>query len=193
MVATPSTMLPLGTQAPSFSLPNSKDNQTYNLVETERKGLLIAFICNHCPYVLHLLDHFTQSSNGWLERGIEVLTISSNDVEKYPADHPEKMSVLAHNYGFPFPYLYDASQEVARAYRAACTPDFFLFDKELRLFYRGQYDASRPGFDQPVNGENLGQAVECLLNEDSAPQNQVASLGCNIKWKPGNEPTYFSC
>lgn len=186
-------MLALGTQAPSFSLPNSTDNQNYNLVETERKGLLIAFICNHCPYVLHLLNHFTKASNIWLERGIEVLTISSNDIEKYPADHPDQMSILAHNHGFLFPYLYDASQEVARAYRAACTPDFFLFDEELRLFYRGQYDSSRPGSDQPVNGENLWQAVECLLHREPAPHNQVASLGCNIKWKPGNEPSYFSC
>ena len=193
MVATPSTMLALGTQAPPFSLPNSTDNQTYNLIETERKGLLVAFICNHCPYVLHLLDHFTQASTGWQKRGVEVVAISSNDVEKYPADHPYQMAILAQNYGFSFPYLYDADQRVARTYRAACTPDFFLFDRELLLFYRGQYDFSRPGSDKPVNGESLDQAIECLLNKESSPQNQLASLGCNIKWTPGNEPSYFSC
>lgn len=191
MVATHSTMLALGTKAPSFSLPYSQEQQTYILKESERKGLLIAFICNHCPYVLHLLDHFAQSSNGWQNRGLEVVAISSNDVEKYPADHPDQMAILAQNYGFSFPYLYDADQKVARSYRAACTPDFFLFDRELRLFYRGQYDFSRPGSDQAVNGESLGQAVECLLNQEPAPQDHFASLGCNIKWKPGNEPSYF--
>ena len=193
MVATPSTMLALGTKAPSFSLPYSQEPQTYNLRESQRKGLLIAFICNHCPYVLHLLEHFTQASNGWQNRGIDVVAISSNDVEKYPADHPDQMAVLAQNYGFSFPYLYDADQQVAQSFRAACTPDFFLFDEKLLLIYRGQYDFSRPGSDQSVNGESLGQAVESLLNQEPTPPKQVASLGCNIKWKPGNEPSYFSC
>ena len=192
MVATPSTMLELGTKAPFFRLIDSRNREPYSLNPSPENGLLVAFICNHCPYVLHLLPHLIQSSRLWQEQGIEVVTISSNDIEKYPQDNPEKMATLATDSHFTFPYLYDESQEVAQAYRASCTPDFFLFDQKLELFYRGQYDDSRPGNQKEVNGRHLNDAIDKLLLKESPPQQQVPSLGCNIKWIPGNEPDYFS-
>ena len=185
-------MLELGTKAPFFRLIDSRNRKHYSLNQSPGNGLLIAFICNHCPYVLHLLPHFIQSSRLWQEQGIEVVTISSNDIEKYPQDNPEKMATLATDSRFTFPYLYDESQEVAQAYRASCTPDFFLFDQNLQLFYRGQYDDSRPGNQKEVNGRHLNDAIDKLLQKESPPQQQVPSLGCNIKWIPGNEPDYFS-
>jgi peroxiredoxin len=192
MVATPSTMLELGTKAPFFRLIDSRNREPYSLNQSPENGLLIAFICNHCPYVLHLLPHFIQSSRLWQEHGIEVVAISSNDIEKYPLDNPKKMATLATDSHFTFPYLFDESQKVAQAYRASCTPDFFLFDQKLKLFYRGQYDDSRPGNQKEVNGRHLNDAIDKLLQKESPPQQQVPSLGCNIKWIPGNEPDYFS-
>ena len=192
MVATPSTMLKLGTQAPIFSLTESKSgtNLTFNH-ELTNKGYLIAFICNHCPYVIHLLPKLTELCNGWTEKGIQVYFISSNDVKNYPADSPELMKELANQYGFKFPYLFDEDQSVALSYKAACTPDFFLFDSSFALFYRGQFDDSRPGNDLAVDGSHLVHAIDHLLSDCPPPEIQKPSLGCNLKWKPGNEPEYF--
>lgn len=192
MVATNSSMLPIGTKAEYFSL---EDVRSKNIVELKEendvKGYLIAFICNHCPFVIHLLEHLTVQLNEMQKEGIKVLTISSNDVENYPQDSPEKMKELAQSYGFEFPYLFDESQEVAISFRAACTPDFFLFDANLELFYRGRYDSSRPGSQHPVTGNDLVKAVECLQLGNPYPEEQMPSIGCNIKWRPNCEPSYF--
>jgi len=192
MVATPSTMLSLGTKAPTFCLsdPKTESEISFNY-SLRKKGYLIAFICNHCPYVIHLLPCLSKLSNQWQEQGIEVYFISSNDIENYPADSPKLMKQLALHYDFRFPYLYDESQSVAHAYTAACTPDFFLFDASFSLFYRGQFDESRPGNDIEVNGDDLNGAVKSLFKKSSPPRNQKPSLGCNLKWKRGNEPSYF--
>ena len=192
MVATPSTMLPLGTKAPSFSLPNVCTNQSIDLQTVDiHKGCLIAFVCNHCPYVIHLLDPLVRMSNEWVKKGIKVFLISSNDADKYPDDSPVKMRELAQKKQFQFPYLYDEDQSVALAYKAACTPDFFLFDSKLSLFYRGQFDDSRPGNQNEATGTELSSAVDSLLLNQPAPKIQKPSLGCNLKWKSGNEPEYF--
>ena len=192
MVATPSTMLPLGTKAPSFSLPNVCTNQSIDLQTVDiHKGCLIAFVCNHCPYVIHLLDPLVRMSNEWVKKGIKVFLISSNDADKYPDDSPVKMRELAEKKQFQFPYLYDEDQSVALAYRAACTPDFFLFDSKLSLFYRGQFDDSRPGNQLEATGTELSLAIDSLLLNQPAPKVQKPSLGCNLKWKSGNEPEYF--
>ena len=192
MVATPSTMLPLGTKAPSFSLPNVCTNQSIDLQTVDiHKGCLIAFVCNHCPYVIHLLDPLVRMSNEWVKKGIKVFLISSNDADKYPDDSPVKMRELAEKKQFQFPYLYDEDQSVALAYKAACTPDFFLFDSKLSLFYRGQFDDSRPGNQNEATGTELSSAVDSLLLNQPAPKIQKPSLGCNLKWKSGNEPEYF--
>ena len=192
MVATPSTMLPLGTKAPSFSLPNVCTNQSIDLQTVDiHKGCLIAFVCNHCPYVIHLLDPLVRMSNEWIKKGIKVFLISSNDADKYPDDSPVKMRELAQKKQFQFPYLYDEDQSVALAYKAACTPDFFLFDSKLSLFYRGQFDDSRPGNQLEATGTELSLAVDSLLLSQPAPKIQKPSLGCNLKWKSGNEPEYF--
>ena len=192
MVATNSSMLPIGTKAEYFSL---EDVRSKNIVELKKendvKGYLIAFICNHCPFVIHLLEHLTVQLNEMQKEGIKVLTISSNDVENYPQDSPEKMKELAQSYGFEFPYLFDESQEVAISFRAACTPDFFLFDANLELFYRGRYDSSRPGSQHPVSGNDLVKAIECLQLGNPYPEEQMPSIGCNIKWHPNCEPSYF--
>ena len=192
MVATNSSMLPIGTKAEHFSLEDFRTNKIVKFQkENDAKGYLIAFICNHCPFVIHLIEHLTIQSNEIQKEGIKVLAISSNDVEKYPQDSPEKMKKLAQTYGFEFPYLFDESQEVAISYRAACTPDFFLFDANLELFYRGRYDSSRPGSQHPVTGKNLINAVECLQLGNPYPEKQMPSIGCNIKWHPNREPSYF--
>ena len=192
MVATPSTMLPLGTKAPSFSLPDVCTNQSIDLQTVDiHKGCLIAFVCNHCPYVIHLLDPLVRMSNEWIKKGIKVFLISSNDADKYPDDSPVKMRELAEKKQFQFPYLYDEDQSVALAYKAACTPDFFLFDSKLSLFYRGQFDDSRPGNQLEATGTELSLAVDSLLLNQPAPKVQKPSLGCNLKWKSGNEPEYF--
>ena len=191
MVATASTMLPLGTKAPPFALPNVLDDTSVQIAENGSPAHLIAFICNHCPYVIHLLDHLTEYFNQLADDGISVYLVSSNDIDKYPADSPDKMKNLASEYGFRFPYLFDDDQRVAKAYQAACTPDFFIFDKELSLYYRGRYDGSRPGNSMPVTGNDLKEALGRLLSGDVPPEPQEPSMGCNVKWKPGNEPEYF--
>lgn len=191
MSLTPSTMLPLGTPAPDFELPDPNGKRITRDDFEDAPGLLVIFLCNHCPFVKHLRQELADFAREVQKRGLAVVGVSSNDVEKYPDDSPEKMKEEARTVGYTFPYLYDESQEVAKAYRAACTPDFFLFDGERKLVYRGQFDASRPGNDEPVTGEDLRAAVDALLEGRPVPENQIPSVGCNIKWKPGNEPDYF--
>jgi peroxiredoxin len=191
MVATPSTMIPIGTKAPSFELLNVTDQKTIGIKQDESVGHLVAFVCNHCPFVIHLLEHFTKYFNQLEREEISVYLISSNNVEKYPADSPSKMRELSITNGFRFPYLYDENQSIAKGYKAACTPDFFLFDEELSLYYRGRYDESRPGNGLSVNGCDLKDAMDGLIRGDAPPELQYPSMGCNVKWKPGNEPDYF--
>ncbi|MFY0683933.1 MAG: thioredoxin family protein [Balneola sp.] len=185
-------MLEIGTKAPDFNLPNI-DGNMISLQELRPKaGVLIMFICNHCPYVKHLNEALVKFANDYREQGIKCIAISSNDVENYPQDSPELMKELSEKHQFPFPYLYDESQEVAKAYKAACTPDFFLFDDELKLFYRGQFDDSRPGNNKPVTGRDMRNAADKLIEGESSIESQIPSMGCNIKWKQGNEPEYFN-
>lgn len=188
MSATPSTMLELGTKAPDFNL-ESVSGGTLSLNYTDQsKGFVVMFICNHCPYVLHIEEELVSLAEEYISKGIGFIAISSNDVEKYPQDSPEKMAEK----NYPFPYLYDETQEVAKKYKAACTPDFFVFDENKKLVYRGQFDESRPKNDKPVTGNGLRRALDAVLNGESIPENeQIPSIGCNIKWKPGNEPEYF--
>jgi peroxiredoxin len=191
MARTPSTMLPLGTQAPDFSLVNV-DGQVVSLSDFDgAPALVVAFICNHCPFVKHLGDEFAAFGNEYTQRGAAVVAISSNDVANYPADSPEQMVAEAEARGYQFPYLYDETQEVAKAYAAACTPDFYVFDKNRKLVYRGQFDASRPESGIPVTGEDLRAAVDAVLAGKQPSPEQRASLGCNIKWIEGNAPSYF--
>lgn len=191
MSNTPSTMLELGTKAPDFRLFDTVNNQLVSLSDfSNAKGLLVVFICNHCPFVKHILKEFVIAARDFQQKGIGVVAISSNDVENYPDDSPVKMAAEAREHQFSFPYLYDGTQEVAKAYKAACTPDFFLFDEKEKLVYRGQFDNSRPGNEEPVNGKDLREAVEFLL-DGKVKDEQKPSMGCNIKWKAGNEPDYF--
>jgi peroxiredoxin len=191
MVRTASTMLPLGTKAPEFSLPNV-DGRTVSLADFKGKpALLVAFICNHCPYVKHVADGFALLAREYQAKGAAVVAINSNDAASYPADSPEQMVHEAENRGYTFPYLYDDDQSVAKAYHAACTPDFYVFDKDRTLVYRGQMDASRPDSGIPVTGKDLRAALDAVLAGKPAPAEQKPSLGCNIKWKSGNEPEYF--
>lgn len=188
MSATPSTMLELGTKAPEFNLESVNGGNLSLTYTDQSKGFVIMFICNHCPYVLHIEDELVNIANEYISKGIGFVAISSNDVEKYPQDSPEKMAEK----NYPFPYLFDETQEVAKAYKAACTPDFFVFDENKRLIYRGQFDDSRPKNDKPVTGKDLRKALDAVLEGDKIPENeQIPSIGCNIKWKPGNEPEYF--
>lgn len=191
MAETPSTMLAIGTTAPAFSLPEPASDRQIEIGDFRGKPLLVVFSCNHCPYVLHILESFTAFANNAQKRGLGVVMISANDAAGYPADAPDKMAQLAQRYGFDFPYLYDETQQVALAYRAACTPDFFLFDADHRLVYRGQYDSARPGKDTPVSGADLAAAVDALLAGEPIAQEQRPSVGCSIKWRSGNEPDYF--
>jgi peroxiredoxin len=192
MVLTPSTMLPLGTPAPNFSLTDPSGN-TYSLQDfADARALLIMFICNHCPYVIHIQKVLAEKARDYQDRGVAVVAVNANDVAYYPDDRPEKMASEAARLGYTFPYLFDDTQETAKAYRAACTPDFFLFDRRQRLAYRGQFDGSRPGNDVPVTGEDLTAAVDAVLaGKDIPADSQIPSMGCNIKWKHGNEPDYF--
>lgn len=185
MSDTPSNMLPLGTKAPHFELPNPvKNNVLENLEDLKgEKGTLVFFMCNHCPFVLHVIDKIVELYEDYKGQGIEFIGISSNDVEKYPQDSPEKMVDFAKERNLGFPYLYDESQAVAKAYDAACTPDFFFFDDKLDLIYRGQMDDSRPGNQKEITGEDLIVAFENLLNEQPQEELQKPSMGCNIKWK----------
>lgn len=190
MVAVNSTMLPLGTDAPDFRLPDTQ-GRTVALADFKGKPLVVMFICNHCPYVKHIRGALAQLGHDYLPRGMAIVGISSNDVANYPQDGPDKMKEEAKAAGYTFPYLYDSSQSVAHAYRAACTPDFYVFDKDHRLVYRGQFDDSRPGNAIPVTGRDLRAAIDSVLAGKSVPAAQKPSIGCNIKWKAGNEPEYF--
>ena len=192
MVATSSTMIPIGFDAPDFSLEDTLSGKTFNFPDKKSsKAYLLCFICNHCPYVIHIMEHLTQQCNQWTQKDISVTMISANDPVKYPADSPAKMKELATSHGFSFPYLFDADQNVAKSYKAACTPDFFLFDQSKKLFYRGQYDVARPGKSAPISGSDLKNAMSLLLSGKSPPEKQIPSLGCNIKWKENNEPDSF--
>ncbi len=190
MAETPSTMLELGTEAPFFRLPDF-DGGIHSLEEYRGKPLLVMFICNHCPYVRHVIGKLAELAEQYQKKGVGVVAINSNDTDAYPEDAPDKMKLFAQKHGFTFPYLFDESQEVAKAYRAACTPDFYLFDRDHKLVYRGQMDGSRPGNGLPVTGEDLTRAVNNLLEGKPIPGDQRPSVGCNIKWKPGNEPDYY--
>ena len=191
MALTPSTMLDLGTPAPAFQLPDTT-GQTVSLADfNDAKALLVIFMCNHCPYVIHIREALAKFAEEYQTKGLAVVGISSNDVANYPDDSPEKMVEEAKSAGYTFPYLYDESQNAAKAYRAACTPDFFLFDADRKLVYRGQFDDSRPKSDIPVTGKDLRAAADAVLAGQSVTQDQKPSMGCNIKWKPGNAPDYF--
>jgi peroxiredoxin len=184
-------MLPLGTKAPDFSLVNV-DGRTVSLADLAgKKALVVIFLCNHCPYVKHVADALARLTSDYLSKGVAVVGINSNDVANYPADSPEQMVAEAELRGYQFPYLYDETQEVAQAYRAACTPDFYLFDGEQRLVYRGQFDASRPDSGIPVTGADLRAAIDAVLAGREPSAEQRPSVGCNIKWKPGGAPDYF--
>lgn len=190
MVKTASTMLQLGTMAPEFSLSNI-DSSVVSLADfADKKGLLVVFMCNHCPFIKHLRKELAEFCNEYQGKGLGVVGISSNDVANYPDDSPEKMVEEATDAGYQFPYLYDESQEVAKAYKAACTPDFFLFDADMTLAYRGQFDDSRPGNDLPVTGADLRAACDQVLSGESVPVEQKPSIGCNIKWIEA--PEYFT-
>ncbi len=193
MPETPSTMAPLGTQAPPFRLPNVIDGKIISLDDFKSApALLVMFICNHCPYVKHIRTHLAEVAREYQRKGVAIVAISPNDVEQFPDDAPEKMKEEARTYGYTFPYLFDEKQEVAKAYEAACTPDFYVFDRGRRLAYRGQFDDSRPSDGKPVTGADLTAALDAVLAGRAVPEDQKASVGCNIKWKPGNEPRYFS-
>ena len=185
-------MLPLGTQAPDFSLINI-DGKTVSLSDfQDKKALVVIFMCNHCPYVKHVASELTLVSNDYMPKGVGFVGISSNDIVAHPDDSPEMMKLEAAKQGYAFPYLYDADQSVAVAYKAACTPDIFVFDSSHRLVYRGQLDDSRPKTDKPLTGKDLRSALDSLLAGESVASEQRPSIGCNIKWKNGGEPEYFN-
>ena len=190
MVMTPSQMVPLGTPAPSFSLPDTK-GQSVSLEDTEAKAYLVIFMCNHCPFVKHLRHELADLGRDYQKKGVAIFGINSNNAEQYPDDSPAKMAEEAIDIGYTFPYLFDADQSVAKAYQAACTPDFFLYDADRTLVYRGQFDDSRPGNGRPITGKDLRAALDAVLAGKPAPEPQIPSVGCNIKWKAGNAPEYF--
>jgi len=190
MAVTASTMLPLGTEAPDFSLPDV-DGEFVALSDfKEAPALLIIFMCNHCPFVKHIMDKLLTLIKEYQQQGVAVAAINSNDATNYPEDRPEMMVRLAKEKGFTFPYLYDGTQKVAKAYKAACTPDFFLFDKDKKLIYRGRMDDSTPSTNVPVTGRDLTAALDAALAGNQVPCDQKPSMGCNIKWREGNEPKY---
>jgi peroxiredoxin len=192
MVATPSTMLPLGTKAPSFRLPDTDGRMVGVDDFAGAPGLLVVFICNHCPLVKHIRHDLARLAREYQAKGLAVVAINSNDVERYQDDSPQNMAREKREVGYTFPDLYDESQEIAKAYRAACTPDIYLFDAQQRLAYRGQLDDSRPSNGKPVTGKDLRAALDLVLAAKQVPaEGQTPSMGCNIKWKPGNEPEYF--
>lgn len=192
MALTPSTMLPLGTKVPSFVLPATDGTIVRDSDFAAAPAFLVMFICNHCPYVKHIRDGLAVMARDFANQGVAVVGIMSNNAAQYPDDRPEMMKVEKQDAGWEFPYLYDESQDVAKAYHAACTPDFFLFDGAHKLVYRGQMDDSRPGNNQPVTGRDLRAAVGKVLANEAVDAAQKPSIGCNIKWKPGNEPGWFS-
>lgn len=191
MVKTASTMLSLDTKAPNFSLPDTNGKKVSLSDFADAPALLVVFMSNHCPYVKHVADGLAELARDYQQRGVAVVGINSNDVENYPDDAPAKMAEEVKVRGYTFPYLFDATQCVAKSYRAACTPDFYVFDKHCKLVYRGQMDASRPGSDLPVTSEDLRAALDAVLDGRPVSADQKPSLGCNIKWKPDNEPDYF--
>lgn len=191
MVKTASTMLPLGTKAPAFRLPNI-DGSVVASEDFQGSPLVVIFMCNHCPFVKHVAPELVRLHADYAAKGIRFVGISSNDVEKYPDDSPEAMKAEAKQQGYAFPYLYDATQEIAKAYQAACTPDFYVFDADHRLVYRGQLDDSRPNNGKPLNGSDLRGALDLLLAGKPLPESQRPSIGCNIKWRAGAEPEYFN-
>jgi peroxiredoxin len=191
MVMTPSTMLPLETRAPDFRLPDSSGQTVSRDDFKDAPALLVMFICNHCPFVKHIREGLARFGRDYQKKGAAVVGINSNDVESHPDDSPARMAEEVKKFGYTFPYLFDETQEVAKVYRAACTPDFYLFDGERRLVYRGQFDESRPGNNAPVTGADLGKAMDAVLSGKPVSPDQVPSIGCNIKWKPGNAPDYF--
>lgn len=191
MALTPSTMLPLGTAAPDFALPDTL-GKTVSLADfSQARALVVMFICNHCPFVKHIRSGLAQLVKDYQPRGVAAVGISSNDVVNYPDDSPAKMAVEAREAGYTFPYLYDETQSVARAYQAACTPEFYVFDRDRKLVYRGQLDDSRPGNGIPVTGSDLRAALDAILAGRPVAAQQKPSIGCNIKWQAGNEPAYF--
>ena len=192
MAETPSTMLPLGTSMPHFSLPDAVSGAEVSDEDlADHPAVLVMFICNHCPFVKHVMAEIGRVAADYGERGVGIVAINSNDVARYPQDGPDRMRELARREGWDFPFLLDETQAVAQAFQAACTPDFFVFDGDRKLVYRGQLDASRPGNDVPVTGYDLRAALDAALEGRAAPDVQVPSVGCNIKWRPGNEPAYF--
>ena len=185
-------MLSLGTQAPSFNLPDAVSGKTISLDDfNAKKGLLVMFICQHCPFVKHVQSQLAQLGQDYLDQNLGIVAISANDVSTHPSDSPENLKIMAEKEGFNFPFCYDETQAVAKAYKAACTPDFFLFDGQQKLVYRGQLDDSRPSNNQPVTGKDLRNAIDLVLAGKDVPSDQKPSVGCNIKWKAGNEPEYF--
>lgn len=189
MVHTFSTMLPLGVEAPGFELKEVVSGKIKSLNELKSEvATVIMFICNHCPYVKHYNEELAKISNDYMKKGISFIGISSNDADAFPDDSPESLKLQADTFGFKFPYLHDTTQQVAKAYKAACTPDFFIFDKGLKLVYRGQLDGSRPKNDEPVTGKDLRAALDSILKGQPIEANQIPSSGCNIKWKAGVSP-----
>lgn len=185
-------MLPLGTSAPSFSLKDVVSQDALSLdTFADKQGLLVMFICQHCPFVLHVESELSRLGQDYVSKGLGVLAISANSVETHPQDSPDKLREQVERAGFNFPYAYDETQEVAKSYTAACTPDFFLFDSDRKLVYRGQLDDSRPGNDKPVTGTDLRAAIDDVLAGQTVSEAQKPSIGCNIKWAPGKEPSYF--
>ncbi len=191
MVKTASTMLPLGTPAPDFSLPDTVSGNTVSLENYAGAALVIMFICNHCPFVVHIQDGLVNFGADYQDTDVSVVAISSNDIHSFPDDAPDKLAAVAREYGYAFPYLYDETQEVAKSYTAACTPDFYVFGPDRTLAYRGQFDDARPSNSIPVTGNDLRAAVEAVRAGQEVPSAQKPSIGCNIKWIPGQEPDYF--
>ncbi len=192
MALTPSTMLALGTTAPDFALPDVVSGKTVSLSNfSGKKALLVMFICRHCPYVVHVREELSRLGKDYAGKDIGIVAVSANDAADYPDDSPQQLKAMARELGFVFPFCYDESQETAKAYTAACTPDFFLFDSNRKLVYRGQLDDSRPGNGKPVTGKDLRSAIDAVLAGKPVNPKQMASIGCNIKWKKGKEPAYF--
>lgn len=191
MVAVESTMLPLATKAPDFTLPDPSGRKWSLPDVAGRHGTLVIFACNHCPYVRHIAPALAEATARWIADGIGVIAVNSNDADRYPADRPEAMASQASEWRWTFPYVFDGDQKVAHAYKAACTPDFYLFDADLQLVYRGRFDGSTPGNGVEITGAELDAAVQALIAGAAQPDDQIPSVGCNIKWRPGNEPPWF--
>ena len=191
MAAVNSTMVELSSNAPEFNLTDTRDGQLVSLAQAQDKPVLIMFICNHCPYVIHIIEPLVEIANQAKKDGFFVVAISANDVENYPQDSPENMSKFAKQYGFEFPYLFDEDQSVAKAYKAACTPDFYVYNQHHKLRYRGQMDSARPNNQKSVSGDDLRNALSAVKAGIALEEPQLPSIGCNIKWKSGNQPDYF--